>query len=162
MHLRQPGFTCSACRPFTENKERIQKINETGDFRYIHQNELDEACFKNNIVFGDFKDLPRRAASDKLLRDKMFRTAKYPKYDGYQRGIASVVYNLLIKSPLTAVLLLKTSVPQTRQRKTLNIHKSIIRKFEKGTVYSSFKDNICGVDLVDMQLINKSVFIQCY
>ena len=88
----------------------MQKINETGDFRYIHQNELDQACFQYNIVFVDFKDLPRRTA-DKLLRDKMFRTAKYPKYDGYQTGIASVVYNLLIKSPFTAVLLLKTSVP---------------------------------------------------
>ena len=44
MHLTQPGFTFSTCRPFTKNKERIQKIKETGDSRYIYQNELDKAC----------------------------------------------------------------------------------------------------------------------
>ena len=45
MLLRQPGFTCNACRPFTKNKERIQKFKETGDSRYNYQNELDKACF---------------------------------------------------------------------------------------------------------------------
>ena len=45
MHLRQPGFTYSACGPFTKNKERIKKITETGDSRYIYQNELDKVVF---------------------------------------------------------------------------------------------------------------------
>ena len=45
MHLRQPGFTYSACVPFTKNKERIQKFKETGDSRYIYQNKLDKVCF---------------------------------------------------------------------------------------------------------------------
>ena len=45
MHLKQPGFTCSACGPFTKNKERIQKFKETGDTSYIYKNELDKACF---------------------------------------------------------------------------------------------------------------------
>ena len=45
MHLRQPRFTCSACGPFTKNKERIQIFEETGDSQYIYQNELDKACF---------------------------------------------------------------------------------------------------------------------
>ena len=47
MHLRQPGFTYSACRPFTKNKERTQKFKETGDSKYIYQNELDKACFQH-------------------------------------------------------------------------------------------------------------------
>ena len=50
MHLRQPGFTYSAYRPFTKNKERIQKFKETGDSRYIYQNELDKACIKYDMT----------------------------------------------------------------------------------------------------------------
>ena len=45
IHLKQPGFTYSACGTFTENKERIQKLKETGDTKYIYKNELDKACF---------------------------------------------------------------------------------------------------------------------
>ena len=70
MHLRQPGFTYSVCEPFTKNKEKIQKFKETGDSRYIYQNKLDNACFQHDIAYGDFKDLTRRTASDKILRDK--------------------------------------------------------------------------------------------
>ena len=70
MHLKRPGFTYSACRPFTKNKERIQKFKETGDTKYIYRNELDKACFQHDLTYGNFKDLARRAASDKVLRDK--------------------------------------------------------------------------------------------
>ena len=91
MHLRQPargplhaGFTYSACGPSTKNKERIQKFKETGDKSYIYKN-------------GDFKDLKRRANSDKVLRDKAFNIAKIPKYDGYQRGVAYMVYKFFNK-----------------------------------------------------------------
>ena len=91
MHLRQPGFTYSACGPFTKNKERIQKFKQTGDSRYIYKNELDEACFQHDMPYGDFKHLKKRTASDKVLRDKAFNIAKDPKYDGYQRGLTSMV-----------------------------------------------------------------------
>ena len=47
------------------------------------------------MVYGDFKDLPRITASDKVLRDRAFNIAKNPKYDGYQRGLASIVYELV-------------------------------------------------------------------
>ena len=83
MHLRQPGFTYSACRPFTKNEERIQKLKKTGDFRYIYGNELDKACFQRDMAYEDFKDLRKRTAADKFLRDKAFNIAKNPKYDGY-------------------------------------------------------------------------------
>ena len=86
MHLKQPGFTYSACGPFTKNKERIQKFKETGDTSYIYKNELDKACFQHDMAYVDFKDLAKRTASDKILRDKEFNIAKNPKYDGYQRG----------------------------------------------------------------------------
>ena len=59
MHLKQPGSTYSACGPFTENKERISKFKETGESRYVYQNELDKACFQHVMVYGDFKDLKK-------------------------------------------------------------------------------------------------------
>ena len=91
MHLKQPRFTYSACGPFTKKKERIQKFKEAGDTNYIYKNELDQACFQHNMAYGDFKDLARKTASYKVLRDKSFNIAKNPKYDGYLRGIASMV-----------------------------------------------------------------------
>ena len=72
MHLRQSEFTYSASGPFTKSKERIQKFKESGDSRYIYRNELDKVCFHHNIAYGDFKDLVRRTAADKVLRDKAF------------------------------------------------------------------------------------------
>ena len=91
MHLKQPGFTYSDCGPFTKNKERIQKFKETRDTGYIYKNELDKACFQHDMAYGDFKGIKRRTASDKILKDKAFNLAKNPKYDGYQRGLASMV-----------------------------------------------------------------------
>ena len=90
MHLRQRGFTYAACGPFTKNKERIQKFKETGHSRFIYQIELDKACFQHDMAYGDFKDLTRRTASDKILHDKACNIGKNPKYYGYQCGVVSV------------------------------------------------------------------------
>ena len=89
MHLRLPQFTYSACWPFIKNKEKMQKLKKTGNAKYIYRNELDKACFQHDIAYWYFKDLARRTAADKVLRDKAFNTVKNPKYDGYQRGFAS-------------------------------------------------------------------------
>ena len=97
MHLKQPGFTYSACGPFTKNKEIIQKFKETGDTKYIYRNELNKACFQHDMAYGYFKDLTKRTAADKVLRDKAFNITKDPKYDGYQRGLASMVYKFFDK-----------------------------------------------------------------
>ena len=69
MHLKQLGFTYSACGPFTKNKERIRKFREIGNTSYIYRNELDKACFQHDMAYEEFKDLARTTASDKLLRD---------------------------------------------------------------------------------------------
>ena len=107
MHLKEHGFTYSACVPFTKNKERIQKSEETGDTKYIYKNDLDKACFQYDMAYGDFKDLKIRTASDKILRDKAFNVAKNPKYDGYQRRLASMFINFLIKGQQIVVLKIK-------------------------------------------------------
>ena len=83
MHLKQPGFTYSACLLFTKNKERIQKFKGTRDTTYIYENELDKASFQHDMAYGDFKDLKRRTTSDKVLKVKAFNIAKNPKYHGY-------------------------------------------------------------------------------
>ena len=88
MHLRQPGFTYSACGPFTTNKERIKKFMMTGNTGFIYRNELDKACFQHDMAYGKSKDLVKRTQSDKVLRDKSFKIASDPNYDGYQRGLA--------------------------------------------------------------------------
>ena len=97
MNLKQPWFTYSSCGLFTKNKKRIQKFKETGDTKYIYKNELDRTCFQHYMAYGDFKDLARRIASDKVLRDKAFNFAKNAKYDGYQKEIASTVYKFFDK-----------------------------------------------------------------
>ena len=72
--------------------ESIQKFKETGDPRYIIKNELDRDCFQHDLTYGDFKGLARRTDSDKVLRGKPYNIAKNPRFDGYQRGLASMVY----------------------------------------------------------------------
>ena len=71
----------------------------------IYRNEIDKACFQYDMAYGDFKDLARRTASDKILRDKAFNTAKNPKSERYQRGLASVIHRFLTKSLQVVVLL---------------------------------------------------------
>ena len=147
MHLKQPGFTYSACGPFIKNKERIQKFKETGDTSYIYKNELDKACFQHDMAYGDFKDLARRTASDKVLRDKAFDIAKSPKYDGYQRGLASTVYNFFdeMSASLSDKFVSGSGVnvsSEINEQLAEELHKPIIRTFLKRTVYSRFKDNI--------------------
>ena len=97
MYLRQSGFTYSACGSCTKNKERIRKFKETWDTQRICHNKLEKACFQHGMINGDFKGLPRRTTSDKILRDKAFNIAKNPKYDGYQCGLASMVYKFFDK-----------------------------------------------------------------
>ena len=96
MHLKQPSFTYSACGPFTKSKERIEKFMQTGNTNFIYKNELDKACFQHNMAYGKLKDIVKRTQSDKV-KDKAFKIASDPKYDGHQRGLASMVYKFFDK-----------------------------------------------------------------
>ena len=160
IHLRQAGFTYSGCGPFTKSKERIQKFKQTGDSRYIYKNKLDKACFQHEMAYGDFKDLKKRTAADKVLRDIPFNIAKDPKDDGYQRGLASMVYKFFDKKTKggSGVTIANKSaiksIPQNEQL-TEELHKTIVRKFKKRKVYLAFIENIWAADLADMQLISK-------
>ena len=153
MHLKQPGFIYSTCGPFTKNKERIQKFKETEYTNYIYKIELDKACFQHVMAYRYFKDLARRTASDEVLRDKAFNTTKNPKYDGYQRGLVSMIYKFFDKKSAVSGVA-NNEIKQNLQLAN-ELHKPIITNFRKRRVYSEFKDNIWGADLVDMRLISK-------
>ena len=150
MHLRQPHFVYSACRPFT--RHRIKKFKQTGDTHYIYRNELNKACFQHDSAYVDNKDLINRTKSDKVLRDKAYNIASNPEYDGYQRGLASMVYKFLDKKSMgSGVKKLKDSSSILADK----LHKPVIKKLNKRKVYSQYKNNIWGVDLADMKLLNK-------
>ena len=165
MHLRQPRFVYSACGPFTKHKERIKEFKRTGDTRYIYRNELDKACFQHDSAYADHKDLINRTEADKVLRDKAYDIASNPNYDGYQRGLASMVYKFFDKKSTAGPSSLERTGSglkklQNTAKPSSSIladehHKPIIRKLNKRKVSSQFKDNIWAVDLVDMQSLSR-------
>ena len=168
MHLRQPRFVYIACGPFTRHKERIKEFKRTGDTRYIYRNELDKACFQHDSAYADHKDLINRTEADKALRDKAYYIASNPEYDGYQRGLASMVYKFFDKKSTAEPTVGPSALARTGSgfKKLKNTarnssiladerHKPIIRKFNKRKVYSQFKDKIWGVDLADMQSLSR-------
>ena len=131
----------------------VVDLKKTGDTNYIYKNELHKVYFQNDMTYGHFKDLVRRTASNKVLKDKAFNIAKNPKYDGYQGGLASMVYKYFNKKSQGSVVPNIEVNPGEQLAKEL--HKPIIREFKKRTVYSGFKDKIWGTDLAGMQLIGK-------
>ena len=133
--LRQPQFTYSACGPFTKHEQRIQKFKETGDTNYIYMNELGKACFVHDAAYSDSKDLTKRTAADKILKNKAFDIAKDPKYDGYQRGLASMIYKFFDSKVSGSGEKLTLQHEQLAEE----LHKPIIRKFEKRKIYSHLK-----------------------
>ena len=92
MHLKQPGFTYSVCGPFSKKQRKNPKVKKTGDWPYIYRNEEDKSCFRHDMAYGVFKDLIRRTASKKILRDKAFYIAEYPKYYRYWRDLTLMNY----------------------------------------------------------------------
>ena len=97
---------------------------ETGDTNYIYKNELDKACFQHDMAYGDYKDLKRKTQSDKVLKNKAFKIASDPKYNGYERGLANLVYIFFGKKS-------KGSGLKENQQLANELHKPIIRKFKK-------------------------------
>ena len=116
-----------------KTKKEFKKSKETGDTKSIYRNELDKACFQYDMAYGDFKDLARRTGSDKILRDKAFNIANNPKYDGYQRGLASMVYKFFDKKFAGSGVNMHANIEHpldlATQKMAEELHKPIIRKF---------------------------------
>ena len=115
--------------------------------------------FQHDSAYADHKDLINRTKSDKVLRDKAYNIASNPEYDGYQRGLASMVYKCFDKKSMGS----GTAKPSSLERIVKDsssiladeLHKPVIKKFNKRKVYSQFKDNIWGVDLAVMQSLSR-------
>ena len=106
-----------------------------------------KACFQHELAYGYFKDLNRRTFADKVLQHKAFSIAKNLKYDGYQRGLASMVYKFFDKKVSGSGI--KTENISNKELAE-ELHKPIVRK-----LHSPLVDNIRGEYLADMQLISK-------
>ena len=109
-----------------KKKKRIQKFKETRDSLHIYLNELDKTCFQHDKVYGDFKDLTRRTASDKILCDNTFNIAKNLKYDGYQHGLALMFYKVFDKK--TSAGAFENEIMSNKELAEEQ-HNPIIRKF---------------------------------
>ena len=127
MHLKQPGFTYSACGPFTKNKERIEKFMQTGNTDFIYKNELDKACFQHDMAYGKSKDLAKRTQSGKVLRDKAFKIASYPEYNSFQKGLASMVYKFFDKNSSGSCV----AAIEPNYQLANELHRQIIRRFKR-------------------------------
>ena len=153
LHLVDPIVKkYSAYGPFTKHTQRIQDFLNTGNLSYIHNNDIDKDCFQHDMAYNKFKDLEKRTQSDIALKNKVFKIASNQKYNGYERGLASMVYKFFDKKSKGSDI--KNEIKENQQLAN-KLHQPIIRKFKKRKVYSSFKHNIWGVDLADMQLISK-------
>ena len=103
---------------------------ETGNTDFICRNELDKACFQHDLAYGKSKDLVKRTQSDKVLKNKAFKIVSDPKYDGYQRQLAQV-YKFFDKKFNGSGIINESNYQLANE-----LHKLIIRKFEKRKVYS--------------------------
>ena len=143
MYLKQSGFTYSAYGPFTKNKERLEKFMQTRNTNFIDKDEIDKACFEPDMANGKSKDLVKRTKSDTVLKDKAFKIASDPKFDGYQGGLVSMVYKFFGKMSASLNKSSGSGIGHEPNYQLANeLHKPIIRKFQKRRVYSSFRDNI--------------------
>ena len=123
---------------------------QTGNIDFIYKNELDKVCFQHDMAYDNSKDLTKRTQSDKVFRNKAFKIASDPKYDGFQRGLASMVYKFFDKKSSGSGVDTEPNYQLANE-----LHKQIIKKFKRRKVYSSLRDNIWGADLADMQSLSK-------
>ena len=126
MHLKQSGFTYNAYGAFTKKKERIEKLMQTGHTDFTYKNELDKACFQDDLAYSKSKDLAKRTQTDKFLRDKGFKIANNPKYDGYQRRLALMAYKFFDKKSSGSVIANEPNYQLSNE-----VYKPIINKFLK-------------------------------
>ena len=155
MHLWDPKIKkYSACGLFTRHQKRIDMFMKDGRLSHILKNRLDAACFQHDSAYGKYKDRANTRQSDIALKNKALKTTTAPRVNGYQRGLASMVYKFFNKRT-------KRSGINNRGNLLVNsklaeeLYKPVIKKFKRRKVYSNFKNNIWGVDLADMQLISK-------
>ena len=130
-------------RTVYKNCDSIQKLKKISDLSYIHKNQWNKFCFTHDVAYADSKDFVNRTVSDKVLRDWAYEISLNLKTDGYQRGLASIVYRFLDKETESAV---GADVNEIHKKYT----NQWLKKFKRRRVYARFKDNILVADSVEM------------
>ena len=133
MHLKQPGFTYSACGPFTKHHERTQRFGETGNFKHLYRNELDKTCFAHDAAYSESNDLTKIIILDSFLKDRADEIARNLGYDAYQKTLASMLYLVFDKKTGSGI--------SGNEELAEELHK----------FYARLKDNICATDLAEME-----------
>ena len=116
----------SACGPFTKHTKRTQNFMQDGRLSHIYKNELDKACFQYDMAYSKYKDLEKRTQSDVVLKKEAFKIATDTRKNGYERGLASMVYKFFDK---------KSKGFELENKELAKLNKPIIRKFKKKSVF---------------------------
>ena len=103
----------------------VKEFMHTQNINYIYKNDLDKACVQHDMTYSKYKDFVKRTEPDKFLRDKVLKIASNPKYDGYERGLASVAYELFEKKYTGSGI--KSTL---NQQLADELHKAIIRNLK--------------------------------
>ena len=142
LHLRQPGFTYSACGSSTKDREGIQMFRETCNLKHIYKNELDKAFFAHDAAYSDSKDLAKRTISGKTFKYRSYEIAINRNYDGYQRALASMVYKFFDKKTESGM--------SVNEQLAEELQKLVIKKFKRRKVSARFEGNIWAAGLAEM------------
>ena len=146
LHFKQLRYNYSACGPFSKHRERIKKFRETSSLKHLYRIELDKGCFDHQAALSDKKYLTNTTISDEILKDRAYEIDRNRGYDGYQRVLASIVYNCFDK---------KTgSIVSVNEQLAEELRKPVIKKSKRWKVYARFKENIQAADLAEMFSLN--------
>ena len=133
-----------ACGPFTRHQQRINDFRKDGKISHIAKNRLDAACFQHDSACAKYKDRLNREKSDVVLKSKALKIALDPKVNGYQRGLASMVYKIFIERTKGSGIKYDKKLDENKQLAE-GLHKPIIRKFFKKEKYILVLKIIFGV-----------------
>ena len=153
LHLQQPGLIYIAGGSFTKHLERNKKFRETSNLKHIYKTKLSKACFVHDVAYSHSKDLTKRTISD-VLKYRANEIAINPKYDIYQRVLASMIHKLLDQKTGPEA---KASANEELAQK---LHKSIIKKFKRMGLCARFRDNIWASDLAEMGLLSSKTQVK--
>ena len=138
LYLRQPRFTCNACRHLLNSVK--------GGLKHIYRIELDKTSFAHDSAYSDSKDLAKRTVSDKILKGRAYEVAINRKYDGYQRALATIVYKFANEK--------RGSTAIVNEELLQELHKPASQRINRCRVYARFKDNIWTADLAEMSSLS--------
>ena len=127
LHLKQPGFTYSACEPFTKHCARIQNFRERGNLKHLYRHKLDKTCFIHDAAYSNSTDLAKRAFPDKVLRDRPYEIAQNCNYDGYKIALASMVYKFFDKKTASGAITTSKAGMSVNEQLAEELHKPVIK-----------------------------------